>query len=781
MFFNFCIDACSLSRWTIPDDEFAMSPLLRPYTSAGDLLGHGMQYFFSNTSNTPKQLEEKVISSEKVQSDQLEATKDREKFIRNVERLQEHYPDLVKGFIPYTSRKGYSGSSGQLLSSTSSSTEVPQRVCDSCASALEQRAAHTRTVQVLELCEFDIVELRSLGLVCRKWHRASILCLSSFRQMQYYLPSHALSDREKRLLKINARYLKNHSKWMLQLLKTVHVYDDPTWTSTVMATIGNDEEDTEGLEKGQTGEEKKMIKRPYSCMLLMCSRLCTTSFASADLSEVLNHYIQAQGQGDVKVTTFLRAQSIIALSQASDIEWLAFIPMLVTFLMQENVQVPSASRIGKLVLTHAAASVQFSNDLFWELQVRACQTKEENRCHRLQIWQQLLLLSLSGTRAKEILRGSEWIQLLETLPDRLPQAEARVQLRLVMEASGVWAAGPLPMPLDPTVLITNIRYNRVEVKSSAEAPLVLPCLRTTSKSTNTKSSTTLYRALYKRDDLRKDRIVQDCLSLMYTLLRQEVALSDLPPLVTYRVLPTSPTAGLIEMVENAETLYTIIREYGSILHFLHRYNGHQSMKDIRASFAKSCAAYTVITFLLGVGDRHTENVMLTRSGSLFHIDYGFLLGRDPKPLQPPMRLDSTMIEALGDEVDEFKDLCVDVFNCLRRHVNLFLLLLTNLVQENDLYTSADLEAFVIERFLPGQSDEEAATALKLRMEGTMNERIGQTLSDFVHAHASEKTVSKSMSSVGETVQGVASSISTGASSLLSYYLSSSKEETAGLE
>lgn len=143
------------------------------------------------------------------------------------------------------------------------------------------------------------------------------------------------------------------------------------------------------------------------------------------------------------------------------------------------------------------------------------------------------------------------------------------------------------------------------------------------------------------DDLRQDQLIVMMIQLMDGLMKRAALNLCLTP---YSILATSPTSGLLEFVDNAMPISQILSSNnGSILQYFQSVAPQKGAKydvvpDVMSTYVRSCAGYCVITYLLGVGDRHLDNIMLRTSGHFFHIDFGFIFGRDPKPLPPAFRL-----------------------------------------------------------------------------------------------------------------------------------------------
>lgn len=101
----------------------------------------------------------------------------------------------------------------------------------------------------------------------------------------------------------------------------------------------------------------------------------------------------------------------------------------------------------------------------------------------------------------------------------------------------------------------------------------------------------------------------------------------------YNIISTGDLTGLIEVVNDAETIASIQSQQGGIskafdkkylLDWLRQQNqetssplrGSDPLKRVRWNFVRSVAAYSVATYVLGIGDRHNDNIMLTRGGRL---------------------------------------------------------------------------------------------------------------------------------------------------------------------
>ena len=218
------------------------------------------------------------------------------------------------------------------------------------------------------------------------------------------------------------------------------------------------------------------------------------------------------------------------------------------------------------------------------------------------------------------------------------------------------------------------------------------------------------------DDLRQDQLILQMFNYMDILLKK-VHLDF--EFTTYQVLATSKIDGFVEFVPNSTTIFDILGKYNkSISPFLQKCSdeNHIELNKVISSFVNSSAGYCVVTYLLGIGDRHLENLLIDHYGKMFHIDFGFILGKDPKPYPPPMKLCKEMIEAMGgiesDNYKDFQNKCVNAYWVLRENsrliVNMFYLMIDSGIPELN-----NIEALIKlnEKFMPDSTKQQAANSL----------------------------------------------------------------------
>ena len=94
---------------------------------------------------------------------------------------------------------------------------------------------------------------------------------------------------------------------------------------------------------------------------------------------------------------------------------------------------------------------------------------------------------------------------------------------------------------------------------------------------------------------------------------------------------------------------------------------------VRTNFARSLAALSIASYIIGIGDRHMENLLLdTRSGAVVPIDFGHAFGSAtqllPQPELMPFRLSAQMCECFSPLGPEklLCDIMVHVMAVLRR-------------------------------------------------------------------------------------------------------------------
>jgi len=327
------------------------------------------------------------------------------------------------------------------------------------------------------------------------------------------------------------------------------------------------------------------------------------------------------------------------------------------------------------------------------------------------------------------------------------------------------------LPISPYMVADKILVDKCRVMTSKKLPLWLTFTRGKGETPppdemdfgDGKTHMVLFKA---GDDLRQDQLTLQILSIMDKLWKAEGLDLCMSP---YRCISTGDEVGMLEVVTNSNTLAGITSDStdtsGNSKWFAKLKTGYNAMyndKDIRnwlekqecnagnmaeveERFARSSAGYCVATYILGLGDRHNDNLMCTKDGKFFHIDFGHFLGNFKSKMgfkreKAPFVFTPSMVTAMGgkdsDTYARFVGYCVQAYNIMRRHTNLLITLFFLMISCGipELQNEEDLD-WLKRTLLLDKTDEEAAEDFKKQLEMSLSEertRLMHAMHSIVH-------------------------------------------------
>ncbi|XP_019536339.3 phosphatidylinositol 4-phosphate 3-kinase C2 domain-containing subunit beta [Aedes albopictus] len=432
----------------------------------------------------------------------------------------------------------------------------------------------------------------------------------------------------------------------------------------------------------------------------------------------------------------VRRQAVEWISHMADDEFVDYLPQLLQALKHDTYE---ASPLALLLLQKSLESPRIAHHLYWLLLHSLPGDAPQNmiemgpsdealviqaRYHRRN---QLMLRALLATCGEKLtarfLSQNMMCKKLGEVAQSVKMSKESQRLQTLKQGlesvNQMLIDNPTVLPLGPGNEVTGIVLRSCNYFNSNTLPLKVNFMG---------PDKVVVPAIFKSgDDLQQDMLTIQMVRIMDKLwLREGLDLK----MVTFNCVPTSYKKGMIELVSDSETLRKIQVEWGltgsfkdkSIAEWLAKQNPSQ-LEYQRAveNFTRSCAGYSVATYILGICDRHNDNIMLKTSGHLFHIDFGKFLGDAQmfgnfKRDRTPFVLTSDMAYVIngGDrpsaKFHKFVDLCCTAFNIVRKHGDLILHMFALMTTSGIPGVTVEAVNYVRNALLPGQSNPEAAAS-----------------------------------------------------------------------
>ncbi|XP_073515143.1 phosphatidylinositol 4-phosphate 3-kinase C2 domain-containing subunit alpha isoform X2 [Phyllobates terribilis] len=420
------------------------------------------------------------------------------------------------------------------------------------------------------------------------------------------------------------------------------------------------------------------------------------------------------------------------------------VDLLPQFVQAVKSEIHLDSDLVRFLLRRALSNVRVAHHLYWLLKDAL------NDPHFGPRYEQILgaLLSIVGKGLRqELEKQTRLTQLLGVVAEKVRQANGsgrQVVLQEGMErVQLLFRKNKIRLPLNPSMEAKGLNVKGCSFFNSNAVPLKVVMV-------NADPMGEEIHSMFKvGEDLRQDMLALQMIKIMDKLWLQDGL--DMR-MVIFKCLSTGTDRGLVELVLSSETLRKIQVEYGltgsfkdkPLAEWLRKYNpSEEEYEKASENFIYSCAGCCVATYVLGICDRHNDNIMLRSSGHMFHIDFGKFLGHAQmfgtfKRDRAPFVLTSDMAYVINggekptSRFQLFVDLCCQAYNLLRKHTNLFLNLLSLMLSSGlpELTGLHDVK-YVHDALQPQATDAEATIFFTRLIESSLGS-VATKFNFFIH-------------------------------------------------
>lgn len=430
--------------------------------------------------------------------------------------------------------------------------------------------------------------------------------------------------------------------------------------------------------------------------------------------------------------------AIKSLRKLTDDELFQYLLQLVQVLKYESYL---DCELTKFLLDRALANRKIGHFLFWHL-------RSEMHVPSVALRFGLIMEAYcrgSTHHMKVLMKQGEALSKLKALNDfvkvssqKSPKPQTKELLHLCMRQEAyLEALSHLQSPLDPRILLAEVCVEQCTFMDSKMKPLWV--MYSNEEAGGDGSVGIIFK---NGDDLRQDMLTLQMIQLMDVLWKQEGLDLRMTP---YGCLSTGDRTGLIEVVLHSDTIANIQLNKSNmaataafnkdaLLNWLKSKNPGEALDRAIEEFTLSCAGYCVATYVLGIGDRHSDNIMIRENGQLFHIDFGHFLGNFKTKFginreRVPFILTYDFVHVIqqgktsnSEKFERFRGYCERAYTILRRHGLLFLHLfaLMRAAGLPELSCSKDIQ-YLKDSLALGKTEEEALKHFRVKFNEALRE------------------------------------------------------------